>query len=179
MTRPFENICRILIMALCFQSCTENQASAPKSHRSKSDTTIINTGNTFMLDCSQPPIDGIITRTDTTGSAKEGVFLQHSFDKKQRLVRVIESNFKEKDPAKSFSATTIYDTVGHIIYQDKTDHQIRWHCYRYRYDEKGFLVYKSGYSSGQEGIKLSYFYEGDRLVKEIREKAGERMLITY
>jgi hypothetical protein len=131
------------------------------------------TYDTFKLDCEQPDINKIIVRNDTIiNYSKYNGHLVKSYDSNNRLRRVFITNLYESNSKKIFSSTEIYDTAGHIIYECKTQEFVCWHCFKYKYDKAGHLINKSGYSSGEIGINVSYIYDNDKLVKEIIEHPG-------
>ena len=102
-----------------------------------------------------------------------------SYDSHNRLRETGITNLYENDSRKIFSSTEIYDTVGHLIFENKTQEFICWHCYKYTYDNAGHLIFKSGFSSGEVGVNISYIYDGDKLIKEIAERAGEKTEKNY
>ena len=168
----------IFISTFLFFSCN-NRADFIATKNSINTTTQA-TIDTFKIDCTPPNLTNIIVRSDTTIDYKKynGHLIQ-SYDTQNRLRQRLITNLYESNSKKIFSSTEIYDTVGHIIYENKTHEMICWHCYKYTYDNAGHLIEKSGYSSGELGIKISYIYNGNKLVKEITERLGQKNVKTY
>jgi hypothetical protein len=146
----------------------------------KSGTVTLPISDTFKINCDKPNIENLILSNDTTYDYPnyKGHTIK-SFDKGKRLIQVFVSNLFESNSKNIVSATTIYDTAGHTIYEDKTKEFIRWHCYCYKFDTKGHLIFKEGYSSGEMGIRVAYIYDNDKLVKEISEHGGKKVEKTY
>ena len=146
----------------------------------KSGTFAILMSDTFKLNCDKPNIDSFIVHRDTIFDYNNynGHTIK-SLDKKGRSIQLYVSNLFESNSKNIYSETTIYDTARHIVYEDKTKEFIRWHCYSYRYDIRGHLVFKEGYSSGELGLKASYIYEGETLVKEIVERLTGKVEKIY
>lgn len=164
----------IIILPFLYLSCTGHSGAGKKT--AKSGTVITPISDTFKLTCTKPNVDNLHLYNDTVYDYPD--YKGHtikSFDKKKRLMQVFESNLFESNSKKIVSATTIYDTAGHIIYEDKTNGLIRWHCYCYKFDAKGHLIFKEGYSSGEMGIRVSYIYDKDKLIKEITERGGQKI----
>jgi hypothetical protein len=159
-------------------SCLENKHHiSTATNRTNANTTKL---DTFQVDCTLPNLDSSIVRRDTIiDYPKYKGHLIKSYDSRDRLKETEIINLYENDSRKMFSATEIYDTIGHLIFENKTKEFISWHCYKYTYDKMGHLVSKSGFSSGEVGVKISYFYDGDRLIKEITERAGEKTEKNY
>jgi hypothetical protein len=77
-------------------------------------------------------------------------------------------------------STTYYDSANRVIYETITENRITFHCYRYKYNYKGQLIYKEGYSSGELGVKIHYEYDmKGKLVKEIITRPGGTTTKTY
>jgi antitoxin component YwqK of YwqJK toxin-antitoxin module len=146
----------------------------------KTDSLILPVTDTFKIECDVPNIKSLIVRNDTTVNRKNYIgHIIKSFDSKNRLLKVFVSNLYESNVDKIYSSTSVYDTAGHVIYEDKTEKFIRFHCYSYKYDLNGHIISKIGYSSGEIGIKVSYIYEGGKLIKEITERPGQKTEKTY
>ena len=124
--------------------------------------------NILKINCDIPNIEKYIVRSET-------LLLKNSFheikyyDNNNRLLKIFESNLWENNSDYIQSSTYIYDTLGHLIYEDKSNLTTRWQCYCYKYDSKGHLVHKEGYGSGDLFTKINYIYKGDKLIKEIKE----------
>ncbi len=168
----------IIILPFLYLSCSDNSSSKIKTAKDKIITLPIS--DTFKLTCDKPSIEKLILHNDTTYDYPnyKGHIIK-SFDKEKRLIQVFESNLFESNSKNIVSATTIYDTAGHIIYEDKAKEFLRWHCYCYKFDTKGHLIFKEGYSSGEMGIRISFIYENDKLVKEITEHGGQKVETIY
>lgn len=158
-------------MAVLFLSCADKHR--PVATSSKTDTSLVK-NNTFNIDCTEPRLEAIITRSDTIVDYEkfEGHLIK-SYDSQNRLRQTVISNLYESNADKVFSTTEVYDTVGHLIYENKIEKHTIWHCYKYGYDSAGHLVSKAGYSSGTMGVKESYIYDGDSLVEKITERPGK------
>lgn len=159
------------LLAFLFLSCADKQRPAAKS--SNNDTSQVK-NNTFTTDCTLPNLEGIITRSDTIIDYKKYKgHLVKSYDSRNRLRERLIANWYESTTERSFSTTEVYDTVGHLIYENKIDKDILWHCYKYSYDSAGHMVSQAGFSSGTMGVKISYVYDGDSLVEKITERPGK------
>ncbi len=159
------------LLAFLFLSCADKQRPAAKS--SNNDTSQVK-NNTFTTDCTLPNLEGIITRSDTIIDYKKYKgHLIKSFDSRNRLRETVVANLYESNIDKSFSTTEVYDSIGHLIYENKIEGYDIWHCYKYTYDSAGHLVSKAGFSSGTMGVKISYVYDGDSLVEKITERPGK------
>jgi hypothetical protein len=163
----------LIVISLFYLSCSDNKTSETKIV--KGDTSALAINDTFKIDCEQPNIYNLIVRSDTTfDSNNYNGHTIKSFDIKGRLLKTFVTNLFESNSKNIYSSTTVYDTSGHVIYDAKTKEFIRWHCYSYKYNINGNLISKTGYSSGEIGVKILYIYEGDRLIKEITERPGQK-----
>jgi|GEM_PF-1322940 len=159
------------LLVLLFLSCADKKR--PVATSSKTDTSQVK-DNTFNIDCTEPRLEAVITRSDTIiDYEKFNGHLIKSYDSQNRLRQTVISNLYENNADKVFSITEIYDSVGHLIYENKIQKYTIWHCYKYSYDNAGHLVSKAGYSSGTMGVKETYVYDGDSLVEKITERPGK------
>ncbi len=168
----------LITISVFYLSCSDYPSSNTKNAKSRTINLLAN--NTFKLICSKPDIEGLIFRYDTTYDYPD--YKGHtikSFDKEKRLLQVFVSNLFESNTEYVVSSTTIYDTAGYVIYEDKTRGGIRLHCYCYHYDTEGHLIFKWGYSSGETGIRESCIYENGRLIKKIVERVEQEVEIIY
>lgn len=136
--------------------------------------------DTFHVQCDIPQIENIIAKCDTTFSTKnyKGHVIK-CFDKVGQLLKIDSTNLFESNMNKVYDYLKLYDTVNRLTYESISQELIKFHCYRYKYDESGHLTEKSGYSSGELGIKVTYVYEGDKLIKEITERPGGKTEKIY
>ncbi|PZR01894.1 MAG: hypothetical protein DI539_28095, partial [Flavobacterium psychrophilum] len=168
----------MIILPFLFLSCSNNKNA--KTEISDSVNVPLTIGDTFKLTCNKPSIEDIIAHSDTIYDYPN--YKEHtikSYDREKRLIQVFESNLFESNSKDIFSATTIYDTAGRKIYEDKTKGFIRWHCYFYKFDTKGHLIFKEGYSSGEVGIRVSYIYDNGKLIREVTEHGGQKVETIY
>jgi len=139
-----------------------------------------NTSDTFDIQCNIPVIDNSIARCDTTFSTDnyKGHIIK-CFDKVGRLLKYDSTNLFESNMNKIYDYSRIYDTLNHLVYESISQGLVRFHCYSYKYDGKSHLIEKSGYSSGELGIKVLYVYDGDKLLREITERPGKKTEKIY
>lgn len=168
----------LITISFFYLSCTD--ALSNRTKVAKSGTTIVPKSDTFKVICNKPNIDNRIVRSDTTFDYTnyKGHTIK-SYDKEGRLIEIYVSNLFESNSKNIFSTITVYDTAGHVIYDAKTKEFICWHCYSYKYDTSGHLVFKVGYSSGELGIKQTYIYDGDKLIKEVVERPTGKVEKVY
>lgn len=140
----------VVITLLCF-SCAGKPIPNLKAIDSSITTTAIY-NDTIFIACEQPDVSDLITTSDTIIDYSNRGDTIKSYNKEKRLIRISFSKTYENNSKNFNSFTTIYDTSGRIIYEDKTQGFTRWHCYSYKYDANDHLVYKEGYSSGEMGI---------------------------
>jgi hypothetical protein len=168
----------LIVISFFYLSCSSN--SSIKTNTTNTSIIAIPISDTFKLNCDKPNIERLIVRSDTTFDYNnyEGHTIK-SFDNQRRLRKLFISNLFESNSKSIYSSTAIYDTAGHIIYEDKTMEFIRWHCYCYKYDPRGHLIFKEGYSSGEMGIRETYMYQEDKLVKKITERLTGQVEKVY
>jgi len=168
-----------IIVLFIFFSCSGHKTD--NANKFISVDTIQTKNDPFVINCTPPNVERLIVRSDTTFRMEnyDGHRIK-SFDSKGRLVRFIRANLFESNSNNIYSFTTFYDSVGHVIYEDKVKgFNSKWHCYCFQYDELGQLIMKSGYSSGEIGIKVTYVYKDDKLVNEIIERADGKKEIQH
>jgi hypothetical protein len=128
----------------------------------------------FNIDYLPYSMHNMIVHSDTTFDMNNyhGHIIRF-YDNKERLAKITVTNLFESDFSKIYAVDSIYDTTGHVIYEDQVMAGTRWHCYQYEFDSHARLITRTGYSSGDIGSKLTYIYEGDKLVKQISEPLGK------
>lgn len=168
----------LIIISLTYFSCSGNSSDEKKTVINGNSSITID--DTSKINCVKPNIENLIVHSDTTVDYPhyKGHTIK-SFDVQKRVRQIFESNLFESNSKNIVSSTIIYDTIGHIIYEDKTKEFIRWHYYCYKYDTNGHLVFKEGYSSNEMGIKVLYIYDNDKLIKEITEHSGQKNEKNY
>jgi len=110
----------------------------------ETDTSPLPISDTFEIQCAIPNIT--IAYNDTIVDNKNyKVDTIKSFDDKGRLIKLFIYNPYEGNSENFHSSTSIYDAAGHLIYEDKIDNLVLWHCYKYKYDIRGNLILKTGF----------------------------------
>jgi hypothetical protein len=128
----------------------------------------------FILSC-QPPEQNIETvRSDTIWRPHTNSLLIINTSTGGRLISEVTltdtKNIEVFDynNIKTASVKTVfYDSARHVTYESLSQNSVTYHCYTYRYDHVGRLIYKEGYSSGELGVRVQYEYNNaGRLIKE-------------
>jgi len=134
----------------------------------------------FSIDCNTPHIANLIVRNDTIfhSNIDEGDVIK-SYDEFGHLLKTDSTNSSRINSDRIFSYESIYDILGHLLYDAITQDSIKFHCYSYKYDKEGNRVEKQGYSSGELGIKITYVYKNGKLSKEIIEKPGSKYEVNH
>jgi len=162
----------ILVSYRFYNDIIKNSTSSkPKSDSPANFVSI--SSDTFHVQCDIPEIENIITICDTTFTKKnyKGHVIK-CFDKVGHLLKIDSTNLFESNMNDVYDYSKIYDTANRLTYESISQGLIKFHCYRYKYDVNGHLIEKSGYSSGELGIIVTYVYEGNKLMKEITERPG-------
>ena len=136
--------------------------------------------DTFQITCDQPQLQRQIISSDTTAASHSNKIVILNVDKNKQIISTVTITdtkntfaFDFKNLGKARYSTTYYDTAHHVIYETISENGVTFHCYRYTYNDKGQLVYKEGYSSGEIGVKIQYEYDTNgKLLKEIIDRPG-------
>jgi hypothetical protein len=149
-----------------------NDLSREAFNNAKRSIFHIVSSNFYRTLCEKPKIESLVFKRDTTYDYPNlKKYTIRSFDLEKRLRQIFISHSFDSDSGPTeVSSTTIYDTAGHIVYEDKREGFARLHCNNYRYDATGRLLFKEGFSSNELGVKQTYIYEGDKLIKLATER---------
>lgn len=73
----------------------------------------------------------------------------------------------------------VFNAEGrHVLEQISDVKGVLWHQYTFRYDTLHRLIEKEGFSSGEIGEQVLYFYQEDRLIRVDRYRFGELVKST-
>jgi len=169
-----------ILVSYRFYNDLVKSTATPKTKSNSTTNLVSNSSDTFHIQCDIPAIENIIANCDTIFNTKnyKGHVIK-CFDKVGHLLKIDSTNLFESNMNKVYAYSKIYDTANRLTYESISKGLVKFHCYTYKHDANGHLIEKSGYSSGELGIKVSYVYEGDKLIKEITERPGEKTEKSY
>jgi hypothetical protein len=140
-----------------------------------------------MITCDYPQEERQVFLTDTLFAFHSNSINVVNFDKNNRIISLVTITDTKSTEIFDFTnletarySTKHYDTAEHVIYESILEKGVRFHCYSYKYNDKGQLIAKEGYSSGEEGVKMLYEYDSTgKLVREIIKRAGGTTIRSY
>ena len=119
--------------------------------------------------CSEPPLWSEIIQNDTSFSNGNSQRTIHSKNQLGKVLRVETTTFNQKAGEKYTEKIEVFDKDDNLVFFSVSQNGFPFHCYNYVYDNKGRLIRRSGYGSGDMGGVTRYIYQGDKLVETIRE----------
>jgi hypothetical protein len=107
-----------------------------------------------------------IVKIDTLVNNSTGLEQIIGYDKSNKIVKKSSLN-KYSSLGIMGRRIDIYNIGGKTILEQIYDPKgILWHQYHYEYDSLNRMIVKEGFSSGELGHRIEYFYESDAMIGE-------------
>ncbi|GAA4345270.1 hypothetical protein GCM10023184_47060 [Flaviaesturariibacter amylovorans] len=92
-----------------------------------------------------------------------------SYAENGRLVREETSNPYESNLNRFYKHVFVYDLHGRQVYEQHIEKMSILQCFKYIYNDRGQVIKRTGFGSGDSGGTVRYFYKGDSLIRTVRE----------
>ena len=114
--------------------------------------------NLYLSDSLQTQIEKIV-RTDSMKSDDTSYYIYKSYDSRDSLVQELRYYTSQSNSDRGYLTRNIYNENGKILlYEHLSILGTAIERYKYTYNERGLLIKKEGFGSGEMGISIVYTY---------------------